>query len=1078
MFFRVLGPLRVGRYGGEEIITAPRRRVLLVRLLMSPNEVVPTGRLVEDVWEGAPAPGASSTLPAHVSVLRKVLGGDRLQFRNGGYVLAVNRGELDAELFEQEVAGAQQARAAGEARAAAELFGRSLHRWHGAALADARGALWATGEAARLDEMRAGATEGWLGARLELGDHHGVVAEATRAVAEFPLREGFWAALMLGLYRSGRQSEALRAFGRLRTVLGEELGIEPSPVLRELEEAVLLQKPTLDWHPPEATLPPVRAAAAPEHDQRGRAYLSTGPPPRRPVEEVAHNLPAPLSSFLGRQEELALGARLLASTRMLSVTGPGGTGKTRLAYQLAAQQLDQFPDGVWVAELGPSADAALVPATLMAALGLRDEPVQSATATLVSYLRGRCALVVLDNCEHVIEAAAALAAALLSGCDRLRVLATSREPLRLPGESRWALLPLSLPGTDEQDLAVLAGADAVALFCERAAEARVGFHLNAGNAAAVTAICARLEGIPLALELAAARVRALPVAQIADRLQHSFDLLSKGPRGAGDRQSSLRATIAWSHGLLSESEQTLFRRLAIFAAGFSLDAVERVCADGLHPREVLDALDGLVDKSLVVLGEDQARPGRYRLLETIRADAAERLAEAGEEQLLASRHASYYGQLAHDCSLAGDSVSALDRLDDDHPNLLAALEQLASRGPPDAHGQLAADLSSYWELRSQWQLGRRQLARYLEQPDRDPSLAGRCAGGLGILNLRLGDYAGARHRLDEALVIARQLGERALEGRWLGYLGALAFHVGDLDEARACYQQALAVVVELGDRRQTGVWVGNLGMVAAQLGDYAEARTRYAEALALARQVGDRRFEGFWVGNLADVASQVADYQEAQARYEQALAISQGEGDRRHESFWVSGLGEVASHRGDPAEARARYQQALAIARKLGDRYHEQTWLANVGRVAFDTGDYPEAQSRYLEALTIAGQLGKQEAGLLEACAELLAGLGRCAEAAVLLGAADDLAERHQQVRAASARARYDATLSACRARLGPGALASASGRGRALTWERAVSAALEMLSSGQGSRTTAYPAEVTATQNRASPHDTADGAP
>jgi predicted ATPase/DNA-binding SARP family transcriptional activator/Tfp pilus assembly protein PilF len=1065
--------------------------VLLVRLLLSANEVVPTGRLVDDVWEGAPPPGASSTLPAHVSVLRKALGGDRLQFRDGGYVLAVATGELDAELFEKEVGAARRARAAGEPQAAAELFGRSLHRWQGAALADARGALWAAGEAARLEEIRAGATEDWLGARLELGDHQGVVAEAKRAVAEFPLREGFWAVLMLGLYRCGRQSEALRAFGRLRTVLGEELGIDPSPALRELEDAVLLQKPTLDWHPAEGTLGhaaivtasqaptgPVMAGTAPEHDQRGQADLGTTPPPPPSVEEVAHNLPAQLSSFLGRQEELALGAKLLASTRMLSVTGPGGTGKTRLAYQLAAQQLDHFPHGVWVAELGPLSDAALVPTTLMAALGLRDEPAQSATTTLVSYLRDRCALVVLDNCEHVIDAAAGLAAALLGGCGQLRVLATSREPLRLTGESVWALRPLSLPGTGEQDLAVLAGADAVALFCERAAEAKVGFYLNADNAAAVTAICARLEGIPLALELAAARARALPVADIADRLQHSFDLLSKGARGASDRQSSLRATIAWSHGLLSGTEQILFRRLAIFAAGFSLEAVERVCADGLDTREVFDALDGLVDKSLAGLGEEQAGQGRYRLLETIRADAAERLLQAGEEQLLARRHATYYGQLAHDCAVAGDSVSALDRLEDDHPNLLAALEQLASRGPPDEHGQLAADLSSFWELRSHWQLGRRQLVRYLEQLGGGLSLTGRCAGGLGILNLRLGDYAEARNRLDKALDIARQLNERAFEGRWLGYLGALAFHVGDLDEARARYQEALAVVLELGDRRHTGVWVGNLGMVAAQLGDYPEARARYLEALALAREVGDRRFEGFWVGNLADVASQLGDYEEARARYEEALAITRGVGDRRHESFWVSGLGEVASNRGDLAETQARYEQALAIARKLGDRYHEQTWVANLGRVASDMGDYPEAQARYQEALAIAGQLGKQDASLLEACAELLARLDRCPEAAVLLGAADDVAQRGQHVRVASDQARYDATLSACRGRLGPGPLASASERGRTLAWERAVATALEMLSSAQGSRTTAYPAEVTATQKRASPHDTAAGAP
>ena len=368
-------------------------------------------------------------------------------------------------------------------------------------------------------------------------------------------------------------------------------------------------------------------------------------------------------------------------------------------------------------------------------LGLRDEPGQSATGTLVSYLADRHALVVLDNCEHLIDAAADLAAALLRGCGKVRVLVTSRERLRVSGESVWALRPLRLPATGERELAVLAETDSVALFCERAGEAMVGFSLSADNAAAVTAICARLEGIPLALELAAARVRALDVGQIADRLEHSLDLLSKGARGASDRQSSLRATIAWSHGLLRATEQTLFRRLAVFAAGFSIEAAEGVCADTLLGTDaVLDAVDGLVDKSLVALGEEQTGQRRYRLLETIRAFAAERLAEAGEEQALASRHATFYRLLAHDCAAAGDSIDAFDRLEADHLNLLAALDQLSIRGPPDEHGQLAADLSSFWELRAHWQLGRRQLVHYLARPSRDLTLTGRCAGGLGIIN--------------------------------------------------------------------------------------------------------------------------------------------------------------------------------------------------------------------------------------------------------------------------------------------------------------------------------------------------------
>jgi predicted ATPase/DNA-binding SARP family transcriptional activator len=666
-------------------------------LAVSANEVVPSGRLIEDLWDGRPPPGAAATLQSHVSALRGLIGSDRIRFADGGYLLRLGEGECDAGSLD-DLTEAGRAEREDDLETAAALLERWLGRWRGGALADVAGASWAAGHVARLDELRAGALERWLEVRIGLGDHRTVVAEAGRAVSAFPFREELWSALMLALYRSGRQSEALQAFTRLRKMLGEEMGIEPSAELRALEEAILLQKSELDW------CPAARARAS--ADKKELPARSKRPATLGSVGAFAHNLPVQVSSFLGRAEELVLGANLLATTRLLSVVGPGGVGKTRLAYELAEAQLRQFPGGISVVELASEIDPLRIPALLLSGLGLRDEAARTATETIVAYLADRQALVVLDNCEHVVDAAASLVAEMLGSCGRLRVLATSREALRVGGETVWQLGPLELPDTTEANLALVAATDAVALFCERAAAARVGFALEIASMATVTTICSRLEGMPLAIELAAARVRTLPLTEIADRLEHSLDLLAKGRRHGDDRHSSLRATLTWSHDLLTPAEQVLFRRLAVFVGSFTQAAAESVGAgEGLRATEVLDALDGLVDKSLVNLIVDQAGHGRYRLLETVRAYACEHLALAEELAEHMDRHARFYAHLASDCAAKGATRAASDRLEADHPNLLAALQHVAGADQAIEHGRLVIDLSLFWDLRGYWRLG-------------------------------------------------------------------------------------------------------------------------------------------------------------------------------------------------------------------------------------------------------------------------------------------------------------------------------------------------------------------------------------
>jgi len=691
--------------------------------------------------------------------------------------------------------------------------------------------------------------------------------------------------------------------------------------------------------------------------------LDSGFPAPRSLELVRHNLPVQTSSFVGRDQELAEVAKLLAAARLVSLLGPGGTGKTRLAYQVAAGAVGDFPGGIWVVELASVLDEGAVPLAALMSMGLREEPSREPTDTVVGYLRDRQALVILDNCEQVITAAAELAQTLLSRCPVLRVLVTSREGLHLPGEVVYQVPGLSLPSADLPDyLEALAGVDAVRLFVTRAADARSGFALTAGNAADIAAICARLDGLPLGIELAASRARSLSPAQINVRLGTALDLLSKGARGAQARQATLRGAIDWSHRLLDNDEQVLFRRLAVFVGGWQLEAAEQVCAGaGLELGDVFDTLDSLVDKSLVAVTEDERGQTRYRLLETIGAYAAERLLEAGEADTVAGRHSNWCASLALAASEfpQGSLAEAgwFNRLEVDHPNLLVALGHLRRRGDPEAL-EVATRLRRFWLNRGHERIGHDQFHAALAAAPGPSTARASVLGALGQVALNRGDYPEARARFEEALALARDLGDRSSEGNWVGGLGDIASSLGDYPEARARYQEALAIARDLGDRSSEGRWVGSLGDVARNLGDYPEARARIEEALAIGRDLGHRRSEGKWIGSLGNLASYVGDYPEARARYQEALAIARDLGDRYSEGNLVGNLGTNAASLGDYPEARARTEEALAIARDLGDRSSEGTWIGNLGNIAWHRGDCPEARARYQEALAIARDLG------------------------------------------------------------------------------------------------------------------------
>ncbi len=930
MLFRVLGPLEVEHGGCRLDLGRPKQRALLVSLLLSANRVVSADRLTDELWGDAPPADAGAALQVQVSRLRRALSPvepPRLESRPPGYLLHIGDDELDSLRFERLLAEARREAAANRPGGAAERLGAALALWRGPALADFVFAEFAQPHIARLEELRLVAYEEQAAAELALGHHAQVATRLRTLVEEHPLREGLWRQLVVALYRCGRQADALRAVAELRERLGEELGIELSPGLAALETDVLLQRAGLEWRPATEALP---------------------------GEGVSHNLPTPRSSLVGRDEELVELDKLLDDTRMLAVVGPGGVGKTRLAVELARRRRPAHVDGVWLVELAPLADGALVAQAVASAVGVREEPARPIVETLVAALGDRQVLLVLDNCEHLVESVAAFADRLLASCPQLTLVATSREPLRIEGETLWSTPALDAPPADDLGPEALGQFAAVRLFVERAT-AQGPFGLSHDNAPAVAELCRRLDGVPLAIELAAARVRTLSLLEMVHRLDDRFELLESGLRTASPRHRTLRAAVEWSYELLEERERVLFDRLSVFSGGFSLEAAEAVVADQRIPRSVVvGLLSRLVDQSLVRIEENEGGT-RYRLLETLRQYGTARLNDGADRENLRNRHVAWCLAFAE---AAGHELLHLEAEQD---NFRQALRWALEQKHMEAALRLAVALAPFWFRMEHTIEGRAWLGEILDLDDGAPvALRARAVVAAAALANYQNDFKASEVLAHEAIALAADAGDAAVEAEASFVLGNIGLRQADSRDTREWYERSLDAWAASGVAQgliYSRTWVEmNLGVNAQRSGDNRGARRHFERALE-DRQGLDDCLETILLGGLAVLAESEGNRDRARRLLDRARRIAARRGEMTFPVF-IDHYVQLELLWGNTEHASVLAKEALQRAHRVRQQIHVARFLFRLAQIATMDGDFKEAARLFGAAARIRHESG------------------------------------------------------------------------------------------------------------------------
>jgi predicted ATPase/DNA-binding SARP family transcriptional activator len=802
MDFRILGPLQVAD-GAGAVDLAGRQIALLSRLLIGGGEVVSRDRLIDALWGEQPPKTAANALQVHVHALRQRLGAERIALEGPGYRVCVEPGELDLERFEQLVARGRVELERDDPDAASASLREALELWRGPAYEDVQYEAFAQPEILRLEELRLAALEDRIDAELALGRHRDLVAELEALVAEHTSRERLCGQLMLALYRSDRQAAALEAFRVATRAMQEELGIDPGPALQELQQSILRHDPALAFEPPEA--------------------------------RARRRLPAPETPIVGREAELSELVELFGGgQRLITLTGAGGIGKTRLALGVGHALAESFADGVYFVDLSHLTDPELVPDAIATVLGLATQREESPAAAVEAFLSGREALLLLDNFE-VVDAAAPRVSELLRVAPGLAVLATSRTPLRLTGEHHYRVEPLSL-------------ADARELFVARAGAVAPSFRRPTGESLEVARLCERLDCLPLAIELAAARTRDYAPDELLDSVPGSLELAGEGARDLPSRQRTLRSTIDWSYRLLTPDEQALFTRLAVFAGGFAGESAADVCdAD----RGTLAALVGA---SLV-----HERPGvrgasRYYMLETVREFALELLAESGEDDEWSRRHAAHFADLAEavaDERAESRSEDEWQSLEAEQDNFRAALDWCRDSEEAELQLRLVAALAYFWATSDHLREGQRRIAEALERvPDAPKPLRAIVLARSAHVAHTVGDYEQMRASAEASLELFRELADERQTALALNQLGIALSNLGDIDGGIVCHEENTEISRRLGDDIRLAAALNNLGYCRLRRGQYDRARIRFEEGLTVCRRVGHATGESVMLGNL------------------------------------------------------------------------------------------------------------------------------------------------------------------------------------------------------------------------------------
>lgn len=1041
----MLGPFEVRTDdGGLADVPGARLRALLVALALRPGQAVPKASLVDWIWGEQPPADATNALQRLVSRLRKVLPDGVVEGQTDGYRLRVEPDDVDAVRFER-ILTAAQARAEDASRRA-RLLREALGLWRGAAMQDVglqdSGAFDAA--VGRLEGLRLTATEERVDTEVTLGRGAELVTELTDLVAAHPVRERLVAALMRALVAAGRDSEALLVYQRAREALADALGVDPSPELAALHVALL------------------RGEVAGREETRKT------------------NLRAELTAFVGKDADVAAVRELIAEHRLTTVIGPGGSGKTRLATETARTLLGATPDGVWLVELAPVGAEGDVAQATLSGLGLRDAllggaPNVELTDRLIAAIRERDMLLVLDNCEHVIESAAVFAHRVLGECRRLRILATSREPLGITGEALWQVEPLALPDGDA-DPAEIENAPAVQLLRDRAGAVRRDLAADPHTLATMVRVCRALDGMPLAIELAAARLRTMSIDQLANRLDDRFRLLTSGSRTALPRHKTLRAAVDWSWELLTDAERTVLRRLSVFSGGASLQAAESVCAgDAVEPEDVLELLTALTEKSL--LRADGDGNPRYRMMGTIKEYAAQRLAEAGESDSARHAHLAYFTELAETAEpqlRRAEQLHWLAVVEAEHDNLAAAVRGALASGDAQATMRLAAGCGWYWWLAGHKTEGFELLTAAARMPGEATDDVRAMVYALVVLFVSSGRRD--EHEAEEWIREAHRYGRRS-DGRYplLGLMGALERLLDGPDAFPTAFEPLLADE-DPWVRALARLHTGKLRIVSGR--EVAAGEAHLETALAEFRALGERFGISFALTELADRFAVRGEFARACEYFEQAIAVAVEVGGtedvirmraRQAELYWL--LGDQDARAATVAEARRAAQRvtwpdalaelalALAgIARWDGDAEEARRQLDVVTALLGD-----EADQAHIRAVThdVRGYLADD---LAEARAHRAAAVEAAYEtghvlgiAQVLVGVADlamrrDEPEQAARLLAASAAVRGLPDRSnpdvarierEARSRLGDARFAEAAQEGAQADWPKLVEVTL-----------------------------------